>query len=108
MPRFDPIDVHRFGDVFYNPLAQVLKAGIDLVPHLAISVLREADAAGLSQSLKTNRQIHAVAVDVIVFENNVPKGYAGPKDETPLLRQLSFAVAPALLQRDGAFHGIDR
>jgi hypothetical protein len=49
----------------------ILKRGIELPANLALCVIRNADPAWLCDALKAGRNVNAVAIDVIVVEDDV-------------------------------------
>src|SRR4029077_5481179 len=50
----------------------IFKGAIELPANLALSVVRDADAAGLCNPFKPRRNVNAIAEDVIIVEDDVP------------------------------------
>ena len=78
------------------------------VTHLAIGVLRETDAARISDAFKARGDIDAVAHQVAVaLLDHVAEMDADAELDAALGRQASIALDHAVLDLDGAAHGID-
>src|SRR5262249_49397809 len=65
------IDLDRPGDVLESMLPQILEGKVELAARVLLNPTRDTDAAGLSKSLKTCRHVHAVPIDIAVFDHNV-------------------------------------
>src|SRR5271165_4471229 len=65
------LDTHRPGDILQSLLAAIAKFGLDLAPHLAERVLRDADPAGFGDTFKAGGEIYAVADDIVAFDQYV-------------------------------------
>jgi hypothetical protein len=53
-PGSDPIDPYRPGNVLQLPIAKIIERRVDLVPHLAVCIFGNADAARFGDSFKTS------------------------------------------------------
>ena len=100
-------NVYRPGQVLDLPRAQVPVAkrqlGFDLVEDLA----RNADTAGLGEPLQTRRDVDAVAVDVVVLDDDVAEVNADPEGDATLLGNGFVTFGDAPLDVDGALDRLD-
>jgi hypothetical protein len=101
------VDVHWSCDVFDLLLAQIRKAEIDLVAHLVAHDPADADPARLGQRLQPRGDIDAVAVNVILLEDDVAKIDADAKLDAAFLGDAVIAQRHLALQFDRAAHCID-
>ena len=61
----------RFGDVLNRLLAQVFKGGRDLALDLLNHGAGNQDSAGIGESFKAGRHVHAIAIDVPILDDDV-------------------------------------
>jgi hypothetical protein len=66
-PESDPIDPHRPGNVLQLLIAEVIEPCVDLVPHLAICVFGNTDAARFGDSFKTSSNVRSKFMTRIVL-----------------------------------------
>lgn len=101
------VGVDFLGDVLERYLAQLLGLEIDLVEHLVVHVLGEADAAGLGQGLQAAGNVDALAQGVVLEEVDVPEVHADAHEEE--LGALGLVVrVDGVLDLHGALQGLDR
>jgi len=63
--------VHRPRDVFEALLADIGELGVDLAAHLAESIVRKADPAGLGDAFEPGGNIDAVTENVVALDQDV-------------------------------------
>jgi hypothetical protein len=51
--------------------AQIVEAERKSVPHLAVSVARDADAATLGEALKASGDVYTIAVEATILDDNI-------------------------------------
>jgi hypothetical protein len=67
---------------------------------------RDADAARFGEPFEACRDVHAVAMDVIVLDDDVAEIDADAEPDLPILRHVPSALRHALLQFNRAPHGV--
>src|SRR5690348_4725117 len=67
----DPVDPHRAGDVLQRLLAQILEGDVEPAVDLIVHGGGDAYAADLSELLDARGDVHAIAIDVAVLEDDV-------------------------------------
>src|SRR5216684_3536969 len=77
--RQHPEHPHRVGDVFNRLLAEILVVQCELVLDLVMDGARDADAAGLRETLEARGDVDAVAVDLLAIDHHVPEVDADTK-----------------------------
>jgi hypothetical protein len=102
--KSDLEDPHWPCDVLELLFTYVLEGDIKLVPNLAVSVIRDAYATGLRQSLQARRHIHAVAEDVPPIEDDVANIDADPELDAFLIWHLSITLGHPALDIKSAAH----
>ena len=102
--------VHRDGlrDVLDPVLAHRLEREVELGLHLIVDVAGDADAARLGEALEARRDVHAVAEDVAVFQDDVADVDADAVADAPVLGLGRLALGHGVLDRDRAFDRVDR
>src|SRR5262249_28057843 len=70
------IETNRVLDVLELLYAQVLEREIELLVDLLVNRLRHADAARARDRLQSRRDVHAIAVDVVILHDHIAKVYA--------------------------------
>ena len=98
--------MYRLIDILQGLRADVLEGEVGLVAHLLEDGAGDADAAGLGQGLEARRDVHAVAVDVLVFDDHVAEVDADAKAEPSILGSLGFVGGHAVLPGGSAGDGI--
>ena len=86
---------------------QKLELKIQLSLDLIECCSRNQDAPGFGQSFQSRRDIHAVAIDVLPFDNHIAKVYANAEFELFFLRQFGIALRHRPLDFDGATDRVD-
>ena len=90
-------------------LARILKIHVRLVTHLLVRRVGNADAAGFRYAFEPGRDIHAVAQDVIAFDQHVAQIDADAKQHPPVLLNTRITVRHEFLDRYPALdRGYDR
>ena len=75
---------------------------------LVVNVARDADFSRLGEGLEAGRDVHPIAQDVAVLDDDVANVDADAEREAPVLRHRSLALGDDFLDRDGALDRIDR
>ncbi len=87
--------------------AHVLETGFHRSDDLVVHRRRNADAAGVRQTLKPSRNIDAVAVDVIAVDDHLAEIEADSKLKPALLGQRIVALPQFALNGDGSLESGD-
>ena len=98
---------HRLRNVLDPVLAHRLEAKGDLVLDLVVDIARDADAAGLGQLLQSRGNVHAVAIDVVVLDDDVADVDADPEHDAPVVGLIGLALGDARPGSRGAFDRVD-
>ena len=105
-PSQHAVSVHGVGYVFDLVLTQILKAQLHLSLDMVKNGTRDANRAGLRETLQPGRYVNAIAVDIIAIDDHVAEVDADAKDDPPIFRDVGIAFAQAVLKCHGALHGI--
>ena len=97
-------DPHWPCDVLELPFAYILEGDIELAPNLPVRVIRDANAAGLRQSLQTRRHIHAVAENVTSIDDDVADIDAHAELDALLIWHPGIALGHPALDIKSAAH----
>ena len=97
----------RLVDVLDRVVAEILEHDVQLALDLPVGVAGEQDFAGLGQALHAHGNVHAIAVDVVFFDDDVAEVDAQPIEEAGALRQVGGPGGHRLLHGDGALHAVD-
>jgi hypothetical protein len=89
---------YRPGDVLHRLLAQILQHDPQLVAHCA----RDEDRARLGEGLQARRDVDAVTVDVLTFDDDVSEIDADPELDAAFVERGAVTVGHAGLDRDCA------
>jgi hypothetical protein len=97
------VDAHRPGNVLQMLLAKIVDGNIDPAGDVLEDRPRQAQSTRLGDLLKARRDIHAIAVDVAVFDDDITEvnSYAEPQ------RRLPARTCHAALPGERAVDGID-
>src|ERR1051326_914466 len=95
------IDLHRASDVFEVLVAQVVESHIEAVADVIAHGARYADPAGFGESLQSGSNIHPVAVDVAVLDDDVAEIDAHTEYDPLFLANAVIAIRHPALDRDG-------
>ena len=102
-----PIGANRIGDVLEALLAQAGKADIHLVHRVIECRAGDADAAGLRHRLQARCDVYAIAVDVVVLDDDVAEIDADAKPDLLGLGGALVAIDHPALDHGSALDGID-
>ena len=105
--RQHPPYVHRTCDVLDRLLAVVLVSERELVPYLFVHRARDANAAGVGETLQPRRDVDPVTVDLIALDHHVAEVDADAKLHPALRRQLRVLSLERGLNIDRAIHRLD-
>src|SRR5579862_9214828 len=100
------IDPDGACDVLELPFAGVVKIGVELVAHLPIGVLGDADPAGLRDAFEPRCDIDPVAEDVALLDDNVADVNPDTDFDALLIRNADIALRHPVLHVDGAARGV--
>jgi hypothetical protein len=103
----DAIDAHWPSDVLDLLLAQILKAEIDFVADLVADDAADADPARLGQSFQPCRDIDAVAVNILLVDDDIAEIDADAEFDAALFGNTVIAQGQLALQLDSAAHRVD-
>ena len=105
--KFDALGSHWLGDVFQRLRPHVLKSRIDLAADLALRFIGDADAAGLRDDFETRGDIHAIAKDIVVIDDDVADVNADTEFDPLILRHGGVLPSHGALEVNRAAHCID-
>jgi hypothetical protein len=88
--------------------SEILKVRIKLAADLAISVVRDTDAAGLSDAFQPRCNVHPVAEDIVLLDHNVADVDPDAEFDALLGWHPHIALRHSLLLLDCAAHGVHR
>jgi hypothetical protein len=94
-------------DVFKFLLAEVLKLDVDLIADLAISVVRDANAARLRDAFQSRGNVNAVAENIAVLDDDVADMNANTDFNTQVSRDALITLRHSLLCLDRTTRGIN-
>jgi len=100
-------NVHRTRDVLDRLLAAVLVTQRELVPYLFVDGARDANAAGVGETLQPRRDVDPVTVDLIALDHHVAEVDADAELHPALRRQLRVFSAERGLNIHRAVHRLD-
>ena len=102
------IDAHGPRDVLELVLPEIDDGLIESRLHLPISVVGKTDPARLGDAFQSRRDIDAVAHQIAVaLLDHVAEMNADPELDAAIRRQAGVALDHAVLDLDGAAHGVD-
>src|SRR5665213_1021117 len=99
---------HSLGDVFQDLRTNTVEGDIDLAANLALSIVRNADAAGFGGPLQPSGNVDAVTENVVVVYDDVADVDADPEFDPQLTRHIAVLPRHAILNFDCAARRIDR
>jgi hypothetical protein len=88
-------------------VAHIVIGNFGLASDLAVSVIGDANAAGVRDPFETSRDVDAVAEDVVVIDDDVADMHADAKFNSLAFRHIDVAVFHAALNLDGAAYRVD-
>ena len=103
----NPIDANRIGDVLQALLAEAGKADIDLVHRVIERRAGDANAPGLGHRLQARGDVDAVAVDVVVLDDDVAEIDADAKPDLLCFGDALIAVGHSALDHGSTLDGVD-
>jgi hypothetical protein len=69
--KADSVDTHRPSNIFEALFAQIVEGEVKPTRNVFLNACRHADTARISQSFETCSDIHAVAENVAVFDDDI-------------------------------------
>ena len=103
----DPVDAHRLGDVLQTLRADVFEHDLNLALDVIIGGAGDQDAARLGDRLQPRCDVDAVAIEVAALDHDVAEIDTDAQDDVAILGLTAVRGGHALLQIDGALHGVD-
>ena len=97
----------RSGNVFHSVLAKVGEDYVKLVPDLIIRCARNTHTSWFAKSLQSRRDIHVIAEDVVLIDDNVSNIYSDPENDAIVDRNRGIAADHALLNGNRTLDGIN-
>nr|WP_292598640.1 hypothetical protein [Mesorhizobium sp.] len=88
-------------------LAGVERLNVELVPHLPVGIVGEADAARLRDLFETRSDVHAIAEDIAVFDDDVADVDADAQLDAPSFRNGPVSLEHGALHGNGAGHRLN-
>src|SRR3984957_4398627 len=105
--RGETENADRARDVFYRLLAEIGKGQRQLVPDLIVRGAGDAHPARLTEGLQAGGDVHAVAEDVVAFDDDVANVDPDAEDDAVRLGDDSIAGDHAALDHDRTTDGVD-
>ena len=99
--------MYRIGDILQTALADILKRNLDDLANLIVDGLRDADASRICQLLEANGYVHAGAVQVVIFDDDVAQVYADAELHAFVLGDRRVALSYLVLDLYGTANGLD-
>src|SRR5215475_7302529 len=96
------IGAHRPSDVLELPLPQVLERQIEPPGGIFLNAGRHAEPTRFSQSFEPRRDVHAIAKNIAIFDDNIADVDANSKLNALVLRHSSISFSHAGLDLAGA------
>jgi hypothetical protein len=101
-----PVGDDRLGDVLDKMLAHRLEAAADFALDLIVEVAGNPDSARVRKLLQPYRHVDAVAVDVVILDDDVTDVDADAQGDPLGLRDFGIARSHAALDLHRALHGL--
>jgi hypothetical protein len=92
--------------IFKRLLTQILDGDFETIGDLCCHRAGDADTAHIGKLFNPRSNIHTVAENVAVFENDIAKIDADPEFDPPILRHVRISPLHALLDFHGALYCI--
>ncbi len=105
--RANGIYPNWLGDVLQLVRAEVLEPGLQLRLHLVVDGAGDPDSAGIGDTLQARRDVDAVAMDVVAFDDHVAQINADAEDDPLVVGLIGGAFRHAFLDFDSALDGFD-
>ncbi len=105
--ELDLVDADRRADVLQHLLAAIAEGEGQLAGDVMMDRGADADAAGRCLHLQPGGDIHAVAVAILAFEDDVAQIDADADVDPTVFGQARVAFRHAALQHDRALDGVD-
>ena len=100
------IDLHWPVDVLQRLLACILEGEVEPVADIVAHRAGHGDAARPGDALDARRDVDAVAIDVVVLEDDVAEMDADAEFDAPVLRHVDIALAHPALDLGGTGDGV--
>src|ERR1700720_164139 len=94
-------------DILQPLLAHFLKGMVKAIPYLFANCTRDRDAARVSDTLQPCRDVYAIAIDVVAFNDNISKVDADAELETAHVRLFVVPRPHVALHFHGTGDGAD-
>ncbi len=93
-------------DIFQRLLPQILDGDFETIGNLYCHRGGNTNTAYVGKLLDAGSNIHTVAENIVVFENDIAKIDADPEFDPPILRHVRISPLHALLDLHGALYCI--
>src|SRR5690349_4142985 len=103
-----PVDADGVGDVLDLAFAERLIAANQLVLDLLVDAAGDVEVSRIGNSFEPRRNVNAIAIDVVGFDNDVAEIHANSVLYPLLTRERRVTPDHALLDDDAAADGFDR
>jgi hypothetical protein len=107
MRRAYGISADRLGDVLDAMAAKWAVVEIELVPHLIVDGVRNANRTGLGERFEPRGDVYAIAEDIVAIDDDVAEIDPNPQLETTLRRNGLIDRKCGALHLDGAAERVD-
>jgi hypothetical protein len=99
--------LHGLGDVFERLRTQSAEGECELAFDLVVGLTRNANSPALGYAFEACRNVHAVAVDVALVDNNVTEVHANAKCHSAVVGGAAIADGHSTLNLRRAFDRFD-
>ena len=99
--------MYRLGDILQTVLTDVFEWNLDDLANLIVDGLREANSARLGQLFEANSNVHAGAVNVVVFGDHIAQIDADAELHPSILGDGLVALRNLVLDLDTAANGLN-
>lgn len=105
--RQHPVDPNRLRYIFQLMLANIFDKSAQLAPDLPVSVIRQQDAAGISETLEPCGDIYSIAEDVSAIHDDITNIDAHAELNSSVARHLGIPLGHASLNINCTTQRID-
>ena len=106
--EFDTIDAHWSRNILQALLADIIECHFELVAYLSVGVVGDADATRIGNAFEARCDVHPIAKNIVVLNDDVPDIDADAQLDALVLRHGGIAFDHAPLDVDRTTGGIDR
>ena len=99
--------LYGIGNILQNPRTKAAIPQRELFHNLIVDLPRNANSAGLRDTFKTRRYVHAVAVNIVAFHDHIAQMHADAQNQRMAARSVRIAGIHVTLNFRRATDGLD-